>query len=113
MYLVRRAGPADAARLRGRRATVRAQRRDSLDGNRRPVAGRGLGTILLDTIDAELAGAGVQTVEVKTLDASAAYPPYERTRRFWEHRGFVQVRTIDPMPGWRPGNPAAVYVATL
>jgi hypothetical protein len=27
--------------------------------------------------------------------------------------GFVQVDTIDPLPGWNPGNPAAIYVAAL
>jgi GNAT superfamily N-acetyltransferase len=74
---------------------------------------RGLGTTLLDAIATELAATGVRTVEVKTLDASAGYPPYEGTRRFWESHGFVQVDTVDPMPGWRPGNPAAGYVTTL
>jgi hypothetical protein len=52
-------------------------------------------------------------VEAKTLDASADYPPYEATRAFWEHRGFVHIDTIDPLPGWEPGNPAAIYVAAL
>jgi hypothetical protein len=28
-------------------------------------------------------------------------------------RGFVQVDMIDPLPGWEPGNPAAIYVAAL
>jgi hypothetical protein len=26
---------------------------------------------------------------------------------------FVQVDTIDPLPGWAPGNPSAIYVASL
>jgi hypothetical protein len=47
------------------------------------------------------------------LDRSADYRPYEATRAFWERRGFVQVDTIDPLPGWEPGNPAAIYVAAL
>jgi len=25
----------------------------------------------------------------------------------------VQVDTIDPLPGWQPGNPSAIYVAAL
>ena len=39
--------------------------------------------------------------------------PYEATRAFWERNGFVHVDTIDPLPGWEPGNPAAIYVAAL
>lgn len=60
-----------------------------------------------------LAGEGVRLVEVKTLDQAVDYPPYVATRAFWERRGFVQIDTIDPLPGWRPGNPAALYVAAL
>ncbi len=75
--------------------------------------GKGLGTTLIEHVLAALARNGVAVVEVKTLDASANYPPYEATRAFWEHRGFVQVDTIDPLPGWQPGNPSAIYVAAL
>ena len=62
---------------------------------------------------AHLAGNGVRIVEVKTLDRSAGYAPYEATLAFWERRGFIQVDMIDPLPGWQPGNPAAIYVAAL
>ncbi len=75
--------------------------------------GNGLGTALIEHVLGELARNGVAVVEVKTLDASANYPPYEATRAFWEHRGFVQIDTIDPLPGWQPGNPSAIYVAAL
>ena len=75
--------------------------------------GQGLGTVLLDRVLDELAAAGVSVVEAKTLDRSAGYPPYEATRAFWEHQGFVHIDTIDPLPGWQPGNPAAIYVAAL
>ncbi len=75
--------------------------------------GNGLGTALIEHVLAQLARNGVAVVEVKTLDASANYPPYEATRAFWEHRGFVQIDTIDPLPGWQPGNPSAIYVAAL
>jgi hypothetical protein len=27
--------------------------------------------------------------------------------------GFVYVDTIDPLPGWPPGNPAAIYAAAI
>jgi GNAT superfamily N-acetyltransferase len=75
--------------------------------------GQRLGTALLDRVLDELAAAGVSVVEAKTLDASADYPPYEATRAFWEHKGSVHIDTIDPLPGWAPGNPAAIYVAAL
>jgi GNAT superfamily N-acetyltransferase len=83
-------------------AAVRADRRDE-----------GLGTQLLEHALDELTGRGVRVVEVKTLDRSSGYAPYESTRAFWERRGFVQVDTIDPLPGWQPGNPSALYVAAL
>jgi ribosomal protein S18 acetylase RimI-like enzyme len=75
--------------------------------------GRGAGTELVDAALGALAEDGVVIVEVKTLDASAGYEPYIATRRFWEHRGFRQVDCIDPLPGWQPDAPAAIYVAAL
>jgi GNAT superfamily N-acetyltransferase len=75
--------------------------------------GHGHGTRLLGHILDGLAAAGVSVVEAKTLDGSSGYQPYEATRAFWERNGFVQVDTIDPLPGWQPGNPAAIYVAAL
>jgi GNAT superfamily N-acetyltransferase len=81
---------------------VRADRRHS-----------GLGTTLLDHLLQVLSAEGVQLVEAKTLDGSANYAPYRGTRAFWERHGFVQVDTVDPLPGWQPGNPAAIYVCAL
>lgn len=75
--------------------------------------GHGFGTALLQGVLGELSGDGVSVVEVKTLDRSADYEPYAGTRAFWERRGFVYVDMIDPLPGWPPGNPAAIYVAAL
>ena len=75
--------------------------------------GRGGGTVLLDRMLDELAADEVSVVVTTTLDHSAGYPPYEVTRTFWERRGFIQIDTIDPLPGWQPGNPAAIYVAAL
>ena len=74
---------------------------------------RGLGTALLTHVLSALDAAGVRVVVVKTLDRSSGYQPYEATRAFWERNGFVQVDTIDPLPGWPPGNPAAIYIAAL
>jgi ribosomal protein S18 acetylase RimI-like enzyme len=79
------------------------------DGER----GQGIGSTLLDQLVTELAGDGVQVIEVKTLDGSANYQPYAATNAFYERRGFIQIDTIDPLPGWPPGNPAAIYIAAL
>jgi N-acetylglutamate synthase-like GNAT family acetyltransferase len=69
----------------------------------------GIGTALVARCLADLAAMGVELVEVKTLDASAEYEPYSATRGFWEARAFVQIDRIDPLPGWEPGNPCAIY----
>jgi GNAT superfamily N-acetyltransferase len=82
----------------------------AIDSSRR---GHGHGTFLLNRVLDDLAADGVSVVAAKTLDRSAGYQPYEATRAFWERRGFVHVDTIDPLPGWQPGNPAAIYVAAL
>jgi ribosomal protein S18 acetylase RimI-like enzyme len=73
----------------------------------------GCGTQLLTHLLGVLRDQGIAVVEVKTLDRSADYAPYEATRAFWERNGFVQIDRIDPLPGWPPGNPAALYVAAL
>jgi GNAT superfamily N-acetyltransferase len=75
--------------------------------------GAGIGTELVKRALADLERQGIVLVEVKTLDASAGYEPYVSTRAFWERRGFRQIDCIDPLPGWRAGNPSAIYVAAL
>lgn len=75
--------------------------------------GKGIGTRLIEQVLFELAMRGVKVVEVKTLDESSGYEPYVATRAFWGARGFVQMDCIDPLPGWDPGNPSAIYVAAL
>jgi GNAT superfamily N-acetyltransferase len=75
--------------------------------------GAGLGTTLVDHVLDELSADGVKIVEVKTLDSSADYPPYDATRAFWLARGFIQLDTIDPLPGWPPGNPAAILAVAV
>ena len=78
-----------------------------------PRRGRGHGTRLLTNVMDDLAETGVSVVTVKTLDSSAGYAPYEATRAFYERNGFVYVDTIDPLPGWPPGNPAAIHAAAI
>ncbi len=72
----------------------------------------GLGRVLVDAVLAELVARDVLLVEAKTVDASAG-PPHDGTCAFWEAAGFLRVDTIDPLPGWQPGNPSAIYVAAL
>lgn len=75
--------------------------------------GTGIGTALLDQTLRALKGDGLRLAEVKTLDPSVDYAPYVATRAFWKRHGFVQVDTIDPMPGRQSGDPAAICVAAL
>ncbi len=74
---------------------------------------QGVGATLLEHVLGALAADDIALIETKSLDASADYEPYIATRAFWEHHGFVQIDTIDPLPGWPPGNPAAIYVCAL
>jgi N-acetylglutamate synthase-like GNAT family acetyltransferase len=74
---------------------------------------RGVGTALVQRALSDMADGGISVVLVKTLDASAGYQPYVATRAFWSARGFYQVDCIDPLPGWQPGNPAALLVVAL
>ena len=74
---------------------------------------RGIGSALVDAALDTARASGVVLVEVERLDASAGYAPYDGTRAFWHDRAFRQVDCIDPLPGWQPGNPSAIYVAAL
>ncbi|HEY7489243.1 MAG TPA: GNAT family N-acetyltransferase [Streptosporangiaceae bacterium] len=75
--------------------------------------GRGHGTRLLGHVLDHLAAAGISVVEAKTLDRSSGYRPYVATRAFWERNGFIHIDTIDPLPGWPPGNPTAIYMTAI
>ncbi len=75
--------------------------------------GRGHGSTLLTTVTERLRAHDVALLEVKTLAPDARYAPYDATRRFYERAGFVHLETVDPYPGWEPGNPCAIYVKIL
>lgn len=77
------------------------------------LSGQGIGTALLDSACRDLASRGVRLLTVKTLAPSVDYPPYARTRRFYEKNGFLLIEEIDPYPKWDPGNPCAIYVKPL
>ncbi len=74
---------------------------------------RGYGSALLAAIVEHLRESSAELLEVKTLAPEAGYPPYKGTRRFYERAGFVHLETVDPYPGWAPGNPCAIYVKIL
>jgi GNAT superfamily N-acetyltransferase len=73
----------------------------------------GVGSRLLTEVLDALRADGVRMVLVKTLDESTGYAPFVRTRAFWTRHDFIQVDMIDPLPGWQPGNPAALLIRTL
>ena len=80
----------------------------------RPSAqGRGVGTAMVAVAIGRALSLSLRAIEVKTLDASSGYEPYVATRAFWARQGFVQIDTIDPLPGWQPGNPCAIDVLPL
>jgi N-acetylglutamate synthase-like GNAT family acetyltransferase len=74
---------------------------------------RGLGRAITSKAIEHARSLGLRAIEVKTLDESSDYEPYIATRAFWERMGFVQIDCIDPLPGWQPGNPSAIYVLPL
>jgi ribosomal protein S18 acetylase RimI-like enzyme len=75
--------------------------------------GRGIGTDLIKYISDDLKAKGASLLKVKTLSEDVDNKPYELTRKFYEKMGFVHMETIDPYPGWEPGNPCAIYVKIL
>jgi ribosomal protein S18 acetylase RimI-like enzyme len=64
---------------------------------------RGIGGALLDHLERDLAGTSIRMLEVSTLAESAGYPPYEATRAYYRHHGFVDVR-VDPDYYWPGGD---------
>lgn len=74
---------------------------------------QGIGSALVEHITNDLRQRGIRLLEVKTLSGDVDYPPYVATRRFYEKMGFLHFETIDPYPGWEPGNPCAIYLKVL
>ncbi len=74
---------------------------------------QGIGTDLIKYISDDLRAEGVSLLKVKTLSEDVDNKPYELTRKFYEKLGFFHIETIDPYPGWEPGNPCAIYIKIL
>ena len=72
---------------------------------------RGIGTALLERAEQELRGAGVRYLQVKTLGPSQPDDEYERTRLFYEARGFVALEEM--LDVWPEDNPMLILVKAL
>jgi GNAT superfamily N-acetyltransferase len=79
-------------------------------GVRRDRHARGLGTALLRAAEDYLRARGVEYLQVKTLGPSDPDAGYERTRRFYEARGFVPLEEIHGL--WEH-NPCLLFVKRL
>jgi GNAT superfamily N-acetyltransferase len=72
---------------------------------------RGIGTALLERAEEDLRADRVRYLQVKTLGPSRPDDEYERTRRFYEARGFV---ALEEMFGvWAEDNPMLILVKAL
>jgi len=69
---------------------------------------QGIGHRLLEVALEHCRARGFQYLTVKTLDESAAYEPYERTRRFYRKEGFVPLEVFTTF--WNEENPCLFLV---
>lgn len=79
-------------------------------GVRRTRHRQGLGTALLSAAEEYLRARGVEYLQVKTLGPSYADEGYERTRAFYEGRGFVPLEELHHL--WEQ-NPCLLMVKRL
>jgi GNAT superfamily N-acetyltransferase len=71
---------------------------------------RGIGSALIEALEADLVADSVQLLQVKTLGLSQADASYARTRRFYSRMGFRPLEEIRDL--W-PGNPCLIMVKVL
>ena len=79
-------------------------------GVRRERHGEGVGTAVLEAGEAYLRDRGVEHLQVKTLGPSHPDAGYERTRGFYEARGFVPLEELHDL--W-DANPCLLRVKRL
>jgi GNAT superfamily N-acetyltransferase len=82
-----------------------------LMGVRQELHGQGLGTALVAAAEDFLLDRGIEFVHVKTLGPSHPSERYERTRRFYEGRGFIPLEELHGV--WDENNPCLVLVKHL
>ena len=80
---------------------------------KRELQRQGIGSLLIEYVTHDARSGEIEILEVKTLSADIDYPPYEKTRRFYEKMGFKHLDTIEQYPGWDPDSPCAIYVKVL
>ena len=80
-------------------------------GVKRRLHRSGIGSRLLQVSEAYLRELGVQYVQVKTLAAIADDENYEKTRAFYEGRGYVTLEVFPEL--WDPGNPCLQMIKSL
>jgi ribosomal protein S18 acetylase RimI-like enzyme len=71
----------------------------------------GFGRILVNEMAARMKNEGVQFMTVKTLADTRECPSYEKTRRFYNSMGFVELEIINEI--WGDDNPCAYMVKAL
>ncbi|MBD8021146.1 GNAT family N-acetyltransferase [Brevibacterium sp. Re57] len=76
----------------------------------RAVHGTGVGTAMIEALEADAWTRGVSLLEVKTLGASHPAPGYARTRHFYQRLGFLPLEETD---FWGAGTPCLIMVKPL
>jgi GNAT superfamily N-acetyltransferase len=71
----------------------------------------GVGRALLECVEAWLRDEGAAFLQAKTLAPTAAYEPYERTRRFYEAMGFTPLEIFPTL--WDVKNPCLMMIKAL
>ena len=79
----------------------------------RPSQRQGIGTSLVIAAYSALRTTGHEFLLARTLSARSRYSPYAATRRFLKKAGFRHIDTLDPCPGWDPGNPCDVFIRII
>ena len=69
--------------------------------------GKGIGTVLLDYVEADASTSETRLLHMKTLAPSDPDPNYAETRAFWEAKGYLP---MDSHLLWGPENPCQVMV---
>ena len=72
--------------------------------------GSGVGSAMVEALEAEALGNGVKLLEVKTLGASHPDEGYRRTRHFYEKCGFLALEETDL---WGEDTPCLIMVKPL
>lgn len=76
----------------------------------RSVHGAGVGSAMIEAIEADARARGVRLLEVKTLGPSHPDPGYAKTRRFYEKVGFLP---LEETALWGEGSPCLFMVKPL